>query len=259
MGTENMTLCGFHAVEAAIRADPVQISELVHDGNRKDQRINQLLSLARSRGVRVRRSDRAALDRLAGTVRHQGVVGLLPHAPAKGLSEFKEWRAQVNQETLILLLDGIEDPRNVGACLRTAAAAGVDGVIMPAKTGAGLTPAALRVAEGGIHQLNVFELESWTHVLKKLKEAGIWIIGTSGDADTSLYDFDLSGPLGFVVGSESSGVRQITRKQCDALVRIPAAGSLSSLNVSVATGVALFEAIRQRRVKTNSLEAPTSP
>ncbi|MAF06563.1 MAG: 23S rRNA (guanosine(2251)-2'-O)-methyltransferase RlmB [Acidiferrobacteraceae bacterium] len=259
MGTENMTLCGFHAVEAAIRADPVQISELVHDGNRKDQRINQLLSRARSRGVRVRRSDRAALDRLAGTVRHQGVVGLLPHAPAKGLSEFKEWRAQVNQETLILLLDGIEDPRNVGACLRTAAAAGVDGVIMPAKTGAGLTPAALRVAEGGIHQLNVFELESWTHVLKKLKEAGIWIIGTSGDADTSLYDFDLSGPLGFVVGSESSGVRQITRKQCDALVRIPAAGSLSSLNVSVATGVALFEAIRQRRVKTNSLEAPTSP
>jgi len=254
-----MTLCGFHAVEAAIRADPVQISELVHDGNRKDQRINQLLSLARSRGVRVRRSDGASLDRLAGTVRHQGVVGLLPHAPAKGLSEFKEWLVQVNQETLILLLDGIEDPRNVGACLRTAAAAGADAVIMPAKSGAGLTPAALRVAQGGIHQLKLFELENWTHVLKKLKAAGIWIIGTSGNADSSLYDFDLSGPLGLVVGSESSGVRQITRKQCDAFVRIPAAGSLPSLNVSVAAGVALFEAIRQRRVKDDSLEASTFP
>jgi len=254
-----MTLCGFHAVEAAIRADPVQISELVHDGNRKDQRINQLLSLARSRGVRVRRSDGASLDRLAGTVRHQGVVGLLPHAPAKGLSEFKEWLVQVNQETLILLLDGIEDPRNVGACLRTAAAAGVDAVIMPAKAGAGLTPAALRVAEGGIHQLELFELENWTHVLKKLKAAGIWIIGTSGNADSSLYNFDLSGPLGLVVGSESSGVRQITRKQCDAFVRIPAAGSLPSLNVSVAAGVALFEAIRQRGVKNDSLETSTFP
>jgi len=254
-----MTLCGFHAVEAAIRADPVQISELVHDGNRKDQRINQLLSLARSRGVRVRRSDGASLDRLAGTVRHQGVVGLLPHAPAKGLSEFKEWLVQVNQETLILLLDGIEDPRNVGACLRTAAAAGADAVIMPAKSGAGLTPAALRVAQGGIHQLKLFELENWTHVLKKLKAAGIWIIGTSGNADSSLYDFDLSGPLGLVVGSESSGVRQITRKQCDAFVRIPAAGSLPSLNVSVAAGVALFEAIRQRRVKNDSLETSTFP
>ena len=254
-----MTLCGFHAVEAAIRADPVQISELVHDGNRKDQRINQLLSLARSRGVRVRRSDGASLDRLAGTVRHQGVVGLLPHAPAKGLSEFKEWLVQVNQETLILLLDGIEDPRNVGACLRTAAAAGVDAVIMPAKAGAGLTPAALRVAQGGIHQLKLFELENWTHVLKKLKAAGIWIIGTSGNADSSLYDFDLSGPLGLVVGSESSGVRQITRKQCDAFVRIPAVGSLPSLNVSVAAGVALFEAIRQRRVKNDSLETSTFP
>jgi len=254
-----MTLCGFHAVEAAIRADPVQISELVHDGNRKDQRINQLLSLARSRGVRVRRSDGASLDRLAGTVRHQGVVGLLPHAPAKGLSEFKEWLVQVNQETLILLLDGIEDPRNVGACLRTAAAAGADAVIMPAKSGAGLTPAALRVAQGGIHQLKLFELENWTHVLKKLKAAGIWIIGTSGNADSSLYNFDLSGPLGLVVGSESSGVRQITRKQCDAFVRIPAAGSLPSLNVSVAAGVALFEAIRQRRVKNDSLETSTFP
>ena len=254
-----MTLCGFHAVEAAIRTDPVQISELVHDGNRKDQRINQLLSLARSRGVRVRRSDAAALEQLAGTVRHQGVVGLLPHAPAKGFSEFKEWLGQIDQETLILLLDGIEDPRNIGACLRTAAAAGVDAVIMPAKAGAGLTPAALRVAQGGIHQLKLFELENWTHVLKKLKEAGIWIIGTSGDADSSIYDFDLSGPLGLAVGSESSGVRQITRKQCDAFVRIPAAGSLSSLNVSVAAGVALFEAIRQRRVKNDTGEASTFP
>ena len=126
MDSKHLALCGFHAVDAALRSDPVAISEIVHDGGRKDQRIRQLLSLARARGVQVRRCDRDVLDRLAGTVRHQGVVGLLPHAPTLGFSDFTRWLAGVGPSTLVLLLDGIEDPRNLGACLRTAAAAGVE-------------------------------------------------------------------------------------------------------------------------------------
>ena len=172
MDTKSLALCGFHPVEAALKAHPVGISEIVHDGGRKDQRISQLLSLARARGVHVRRGDRDALSRLAGTVRHQGVVGLLPRAPALGLSDFNAWLTGIGPNTLVLLLDGLEDPRNVGACLRTAAAAGVEAVIMPATVGAGLTPAAMRVAEGAIHQLKLFELGSWTRVLEKLKARG---------------------------------------------------------------------------------------
>ena len=248
MDTKNLALCGFHSVEAALKANPVAISEIVHDGARKDQRISQLLSMALARGVQIRRADRDGLSRLAGTVRHQGVVGLLPRAPALGWSEFNTWLTGIGPNTLVLLLDGLEDPRNLGACLRTAAAAGVEGVIMPATVGAGLTPAAMRVAEGAIHQLKLFELGSWTRVLKKLKTAGIWIIGTAADGGSSLYDFDLSGRIALVVGAESSGVRKVTRKHCDALVRIPTASALSSLNVSVAAGVALFESVRQRRL-----------
>ncbi|MCH1521714.1 MAG: 23S rRNA (guanosine(2251)-2'-O)-methyltransferase RlmB [Arenicellales bacterium] len=248
MDTKSLALCGFHPVEAALKAHPVGISEIVHDGGRKDQRISQLLSLARARGVHVRRGDRDALSRLAGTVRHQGVVGLLPRAPALGLPDFNAWLTGIGPNTLVLLLDGLEDPRNVGACLRTAAVASVEAVIMPATVGAGLTPAAMRVAEGAIHQLKIFELGSWTRVLEKLKAAGIWIIGTAEDGESALYDFDLSGPLGLVVGAESNGVRKVTLKHCDGLVRIPTAPGLSSLNVSVAAGVVLFESVRQRRV-----------
>ncbi len=248
MDTKDLALCGFHSVEAALKANPVAIGEIVHDGARKDQRISQLLSMALARGVQVRRADRDGLSRLAGTVRHQGVVGLLPRAPALGWSEFNTWLTGIGPNTLVLLLDGLEDPRNLGACLRTAAAAGVEGVIMPATVGAGLTPAAMRVAEGAIHQLKLFELGSWTRVLEQLKTAGIWIIGTAADGGSSLYDFDLSGRIALVVGAESSGVRKVTRKHCDALVRIPTASALSSLNVSVAAGVALFESVRQRRL-----------
>mgnify|MGYP003306926518 FL=1 len=134
MTERTTTLCGFHAVEAGLRSDPVRISEIVHDGGRKDQRISQLLALAKSRGVRVVRSDVGMLDRLAGEVRHQGVVGLLARAPGAGQAELNDWLSGVTDQTLILLLDGLDDPRNIGACIRTAAAAGADAVILPSHT-----------------------------------------------------------------------------------------------------------------------------
>lgn len=241
------TLCGFHAVETGLRSDPVQIAEIIHDTARTDQRISRLLALAKSRGVRVVRGHAAMLDSLAGEVRHQGIVGLLPRTPALGQSELKEWLAGISGQTLILILDGLEDPRNVGACIRTGATAGADAVILPSHTGAGLTPAAMRVAEGGTHRLKIFEVGNWGQVLLILKRAGIWLIGTGEEGDANVFDFDLRGPVALVVGSESTGVRPLTRKHCDALIHIPAVTDFSSLNVSVAAGVVLFEAVRQRR------------
>ena len=241
------TLCGFHAVEAGLRSDPVQIGEIVHDASRKDQRISRLLALAKSRGVRVVRADTATLARLAGEVRHQGIVGLLARTPGLGKSELNKWLAGVTDRTLILILDGLEDPRNIGACIRTGAAAGADAVILPSHTGAGLTPAAMRVAEGGIHRVKIFEVGNWGQVLLKLKRAGIWLLGTGEEGDADVFDFDLRGPVALVVGSESTGVRPLTRKHCDALIHIPTAEDFPSLNVSVAAGVVLFEAVRQRR------------
>ena len=249
MTERTTTLCGFHAVEAGLRSDPVRIAEIVHDGGRKDQRISQLLALAKSRGVRVVRSNAGMLDRLAGEVRHQGVVGLLARAPGAGQAELNDWLSGVTDQTLILLLDGLDDPRNIGACIRTAAAAGADAVILPSHTGAGLTPAAIRVAEGGIHQVKIFEVGSWSQILLNLKKAGIWLIGTGEEGETSAFDFDLPGPLALVVGSESTGVRPLTRKHCDAFIHIPTATEFSSLNVSVAAGIVLFEAVRQRHLE----------
>tara|TARA_Y100001934_G_scaffold99187_1_gene122222 strand:+ start:324 stop:1082 length:759 start_codon:yes stop_codon:yes gene_type:complete len=249
MSVQSQTLCGFHAVESGLRAEPVRVAEIVHDGARKDQRVSRLLALARARGVRVVRGDTLMLDRLAGEVRHQGIVGLLARAPTLGQSELNEWLSGVTQQTVVLLLDGLEDPRNIGACIRTGAAAGVEAIIMPSSTGAGLTPAALRVAEGGVHQVKIFEVGNWGQILLKLKKTGIWLIGTGEEGQDGVFDFDLSGPLALVVGSESTGMRPLTRKHCDATVNIPTVAGFSSLNVSVAAGVILFEIRRQRQLK----------
>jgi len=249
MSAQSQTLCGFHAVESGLRAEPVRVGEIVHDGTRRDRRVNQLLALARARGVRVVRGDTLMLDRLAGGVRHQGIVGLLARAPTLGQSELNEWLSRVTQQTVLLLLDGLEDPRNIGACIRTGAAAGVAAIIMPSNAGAGLTPAAMRVAEGGVHQVKIFEVGNWGQVLLKLKKNGIWLIGTGEEGQEIVFDFDFSGPLALVVGSESTGMRPLTRKHCDATVHIPTVAGFSSLNVSVAAGVVLFETRRQRQLK----------
>ena len=189
MTKRRTTLCGFHAVETGLRSDPVRIAEIVHDRSRKDQRISRLLTLARSRGVRVVRRDASMLDSLAGKVRHQGIVGLLSKAPTLGQPELYEWLEGITGQTLILILDGLEDPRNIGACIRTGAVAGADAVILPSHSGAGLTPAAMRVAEGGTHRLKIFEVGNWGQVLSKLRRAGVWLLGTGEEGDTNVFDF----------------------------------------------------------------------
>lgn len=239
-------LCGFHAVETALESGRGRLAEIVHDSAKHNPRLNRLLATAHAHGIRLQRSDKQSLDQLSGGLRHQGVVGLLARAPSLGLAELKSWLSEERDDPLLMILDGLEDPRNVGACLRSAAAAGVDAVIMPAKAGAGLTPAALRVAEGGVHQLSIFEVNNWAQVLKLIQERGFWIVGTSERAEQPIYGFDLTGPLAWVFGSEATGLRSLTEKHCDAVVKIPAASEFSSLNVAVAAGIALFETRRQR-------------
>ena len=238
-------LCGFHSVEAAL-GDPRSLGELLHDATRRDPRLSRLLGLAKSKGVTLHRATRAELDALSGGIRHQGLIGLLNRAPAGKLPALKLWLESQSGCPLVLILDGIQDPRNVGACLRTAAAAGAEAVVFPQRVGAGLTPAALRVASGGVHKLKIFEVSSWSRAFEYMKSAGLWVVGTAEDGDQDLYDFDLVRPLALVVGSEATGLRPVTRKFCDAVLRIPSAHALSSLNVAVAAGVALFEVRRQR-------------
>ena len=245
-------LCGFHAIETALTADRHSIGEIVHYGMKESSRLSNLLSRARSSGVKIRRAQKKELDNLAGDVRHQGVVGLLVRVPGEGLSELRTWLNEFVGVPLITILDGLEDPRNVGACLRTAAAARVDAVIIPVKGGAGLTPAALRVAEGGFHRLKIFEVGNWSQVLKMLKTAGIWVLGASEKGSISLDEFDLTVPIAWIFGSEATGIRQISEKHCDALVRVPTENDFPSLNVAVATGVALFETKRQRKVHSKN-------
>ena len=248
MSKEINVFCGFHAIETALATDRHSLAEIVHYRMKESPRLGNLLSRARSNGVKIRRAQKKELDNLAGDVRHQGVVGLLAKVPGEGLSELRTWLNEFTGVPLIIILDGLEDPRNIGACLRTAAAASVDAVIIPVKGGAGLTPAALRVAEGGFHHLRIFEVGNWSQVLKMLKTAGIWVLGASETGRTSLDEFDLTVPVAWIFGSEATGIRQISAKHCDALVRVPTEHDFPSLNVAVATGVALFETKRQRKV-----------
>lgn len=240
---------GIHAVAALLARQPERIAELRVQEGRSDQRMQRLLADAERAGIAVERVPRAELDRqLEG--RHQGV--------AARLSADHEYReaditALVGRSSrpFILVLDGVTDPHNLGACLRSADAAGVDLVIAPRDKAAGLTPVARKVACGAAEMMPFIQVTNLARTLRTLQELGIWIVGTAGEADALLYDQDLTGPVALVLGAEGSGMRRLTREHCDFLVRLPMAGSVSSLNVSVAAGVCLFEAVRQRLPKSS--------
>lgn len=166
---------------------------------------------------------------------------------AKPSLSLEEYLTQLERVPLLLVLDGVQDPQNLGACLRTAAVAGVDGVILPRKKGCPITATVKRVAAGGVSHLSIFEESNWNRVMTTLKNSGLWIVGTDEKAESDIYSTDLVRPVALVLGAEDKGLRRLTRKQCDQVVRIPAVGGIHSLNVSVATGVALFEVLRQRR------------
>jgi 23S rRNA (guanosine2251-2'-O)-methyltransferase len=216
--------------------------------------MQALLTLARNQGVSISQAEKSDLDgRVSG--RHQGVVAVLyagVTADAIGMMAEGELIDRVTQsaEALLLILDGVTDPHNLGACLRSADAAGVTAVIFPKDKSADVNDVARKVASGAAEAVPWVRVTNLARTIESLQQAGVWVIGTDGDAETTLYDQDLTGPCAIVLGSEGSGMRRLTRERCDFVVRLPMSGSVSSLNVSVAAGVCLFEAVRQRAQRT---------
>ncbi len=250
MGADMSTkvLFGFHAVTVRLKTAPASIAEIHLDAARRDARMRQFAERAQAAGARLVESDDERLTRLAGTARHQGVVArVTPLAPRHSLDEVLEaLEAEGRGPALLLVLDGVTDPHNLGACLRVADGAGAHAVVAPKDHAVGLNATVAKVASGAAETVPYLMVTNLARSLNELKEREIRVIGTSDDAERTLYDADLRGPVALVLGAEGPGMRQLTRKTCDELVRIPMAGAVESLNVSVAAGICLYEARRQR-------------
>lgn len=238
-------LFGFHAVGVRLKVAPESITEVYFDASRRDARMRQFLDRAREAQVRMIEADGMRLSRLTGGHGHQGVAALVqPLELARSVDDLLD---DLQGPPLLLVLDGVTDPHNLGACLRVADGAGAHAVIAPRDHAAGLNATVSKVASGAAETVPYFMVTNLARTLGELKERSIWVVGTSGDAPRSVYDADLKGPTALVLGAEGPGMRQLTRKTCDELVHIPMRGAVESLNVSVASGVCLYEALRQRR------------
>ena len=235
-------ITGFHAVEEALAAGRALERVLVAKG-RHGERVEAVVRLAKSRGVPVRFEDRGQLDRATGTREHQGVAAL---AAAKPTAELEDLLAAKSDRGLLVLLDGIEDPHNLGAIVRTALAAGAQGVVIPERRAAGISDTVERASAGALAHLPVARVKNLVRAMEEIKEAGYWLVGLDERAEKAHTEVDLKGPVGIVLGREGEGLHELTRKRCDFLVSIPTQGPVRSLNVSVAAGVMLFEVVRQR-------------
>jgi len=239
---------GLHPVLAAIRAHPDRLEGLWLATGRDDRRLQELEKAARAAGLNCQRVTRDALADMAGSPRHQGVVARLRGQAFAGKEmDFDSFLRALPDKPLLLALDGVQDPHNLGACLRSAEAAGAHAVIVPKDNSAPLSPVARKSASGAAEVVPLLRVTNLVRALAALKEQGVWIFGASHDAGQSLYGTDLNIPLVMVLGGEGKGLRRLTREACDGLLAIPMAGEVSSLNVSVAAGVCLFEAVRQRQ------------
>lgn len=240
----NKILFGFHAVGVRLKTAPKSILELHVDVTRRDQRMRQFLQKAAEAGAKVVETDDERLQKMCGSSRHQGVVARVDAlAMSHSLDDTLD---AVEGDPLLLVLDGVTDPHNLGACLRVADGAGVHAVVAPKDHAVGLNATVAKVASGAADTVPYFMVTNLARTLGELKERDIRIVGTSDDAEQTLYDLDLTGPVAFVLGAEDSGMRQLTRRHCDVLVRLPMRGAVESLNVSVASGICLYEAVRQR-------------
>jgi 23S rRNA (guanosine2251-2'-O)-methyltransferase len=242
-------LTGIHAVREAIEAGSV-FDRIVIAKGRQDTRIEEIVQLARARGIAVRFEDRGQLDRLANTRDHQGVVAIAAAREAATLEDILDRANQSkSQQGLIVLLDGVEDPHNLGAIIRTALAAGAHGVVIPERRAAGLTDTVARASAGALAHLPVAKVTNLARAMEDLKEAGYWLVGLDEAGQKSYTEVDYTTPTGIIMGGEGNGLHELTRKRCDFVVSLPTTGPVKSLNVSVATGVVLFEALRQRHAR----------
>lgn len=239
-------LIGIHAVASALKTAAGDVEWLRTLNESHNKRLLEIESRAKGSGIKVIKCPLSELDRLSGQQRHQGVIAGFKGSNVASESQLDTILEAIEGTPLILVLDGIQDPHNLGACLRTAEAAGVQLVVTCKDRSAGITPVVRRAASGAAETLKVIQATNLARVLRALKKRGIWLAGTSDGAAESLYATDLTGPLALVMGGEGSGLRRLTSELCDYLVRIPMAGQVESLNVSVATGVCLYEINRQR-------------
>jgi len=246
--SETRVIYGFHAVTSRLRQDAAGIQEIYLEGARQDGRSRDLGKLAAERNVRIIPVDAKRLDGLTGNARHQGVAARVAVVALRhdldGVIE------DAGKAALLLILDGVQDPHNLGACLRVADAFGVNAVVAPKDRAVGITPVVAKVASGAAETVPYITVTNLARTLRELKDAGVWIVGTDEHAELSLYGARLEGPLAWVFGAEGDGMRRLTREHCDELVRIPMAGKIESLNVSVAAGVCLSETARQRQKLT---------
>jgi len=236
---------GVHAVEALLRFHPKRVKQIWLSEGRSEPRLQALLALAAEYRVSVGQAERREMDAWVDGV-HQGVVAEVSPSQVWGEAMLEELLERTEKVPLLLVLDGVTDPHNLGACLRTADAAGALAVIVPKDKSATLTAAVRKVACGAAEVIPLVAVTNLARTLEKLQQRGLWVVGTAGEAQQELYQQDMTGPTVLVMGAEGKGMRRLTREHCDFLVKLPMAGSVSSLNVSVATGVCLFEVVRQR-------------
>jgi 23S rRNA (guanosine2251-2'-O)-methyltransferase len=243
-------LTGINAVREALQAGSA-IDRIVIARGRQDTRTEEIVQLARGRGIPVRFEDRSQIDRLANSKDHQGVVAIVAARSASSLDDvLQRANAAGGSHGLIVLLDGVEDPHNLGAIVRTALAAGVHGVVIPERRAVGLTDTVARASAGALAHLPIARVTNLARAMEELKEAGFWLVGLDETAEKSYTQVDYTSSMGIVLGGEGQGLHELTRKRCDFVVSLPTTGPVKSLNVSVAAGVVLFEALRQRHTKS---------
>ncbi len=238
---------GLHAVQALLKSAPQRVVEIYMVQGRNDQKLQKIINAAQANGIHCQTVNRHKLDELVNDENHQGVVAVCTPGETFDETWLFNLLDNLNEPAFLLILDGVTDPHNLGACMRSAEAAGVHAVIAPKDKSAGLTPIARKVACGAAEVLPFVPVTNLARTLKKLQEKGIWLFGAAGEAEHSIYQSNLKGPIGILMGAEGEGLRRLTQDTCDHLMNIPMAGTVSSLNVSVATGICLFEAVRQRR------------
>ena len=243
---------GINAVEGHLAADPQSVLEMLLDAGSRNARLEQLLRTAEKLGIRVQKVPAQLIGQKCDSDRHQGVAIKYKMAPLLAEADLKRLAQTAGAGGLFLMLDGIQDPHNLGACIRSAAASGATAVIFPKDKSAGLTAVAHRASAGTAAKIPLVQVTNFARALEILKDAGVWCYGASGDTHELLYSTDLSGAVALVLGNEGDGLRRLTRERCDGLIKIPMAPGVESLNVSVAAGVMLFEAQRQRLMKANS-------
>ena len=237
---------GIHAVQTAIAQSPQSIAEIWLDGSRHDQRMAEIQRLAKSNALVQHEAQREQLDQLLPGVKHQGVIARCKMPATLTENDLFPIIDNASKPVLLLILDGVQDPHNLGACLRSADGAGADALIIPKDKSVGITPTVAKVASGALHNVPLVQVTNLARTMEQLKKAGVWLVGMDDKGEQNLYQVDLTAPVAIILGAEGAGMRRLSKEKCDYLVKLPMVGVVESLNVSVASGICLYEALRQR-------------